>query len=232
MSEPVFHPDDHERIVEEIGRELDSIAADSTIPAPLGFSDRVMLAVAQEPLPQPARAFGTALLAGQVRAAAAAVGDAWRVVIGGSTPLSVRGQALALVLLVAIGSLAVAGGAAVGAMDLLAQDPPAPLPAPTTLFPSPAAPTAMPSLSPDPNPNPGPPQGIVDPSPTAANPGSTATPRATARTRTPSPTATGTDDHGGSDSGKGGSGSGSGPGATETPSPTATPSDDHGGGDG
>jgi len=44
---------------------------------------------------------------------------AGRVVLGGSAPARVRAQAFALVVVVAIASLAVAGGAAVGAIDLL-----------------------------------------------------------------------------------------------------------------
>jgi hypothetical protein len=215
-----------------MGRELGAIAGDSSIVAPVGFTDRVMLAIAREPLPQPARAFGVALLAGRVRAAAAALGDAWRVAIGGSTPLGVRGQALALVLLVGVGSLAVAGGAAVGAMDLLAQNP-AVTPGPTTPLPSQAPPSAMPSPSPDPSPSPSP-ETTPDASPTAQNPGAVETPRATVRLRTASPTATGTDDHGGgSGSGSGSSGSGSGSGGgVQTPEPSPTESDDHGGSDG
>jgi len=239
MSRPFLPPDDEERLVQEIGRELGGIAGDSGVPAPAGFTDRVMLAVAKEPLPQPARAFGVALLAGRLRAALAALGDAWRVTIGGSTSLGVRGQALAVVMLVAVGAFAVAGGAAMGAMDLLAQNSTAPLPSSTAPVPSDVTPTARPNPSPDPSPSPDASQRpsvetSVEPT-TSENPGSTTTPRATLRPWTPSPTATGTDDHGGSCSGNGGSGSGSGSGggiATPSPTPTATGSDDHGGGDG
>jgi uncharacterized membrane protein YgcG len=228
-----LHPDDEERLSVEMGRELGAIAGDSAIVAPVGFSDRVMIAIAREPLPQPARAFGVALLAGHVRVAIAALGDAWRVAIGGSTPLGIRGQSLALVLVVGIGSLAVAGGAAVGAVDLLAQNP-AVAPSPSTPLLSQPPPSAMPSPSPDPSPSPSSsPESTPDASPTAEHPGAAETPRATLRPRTPSPTATGTDDHGGSGSGSGGSGSGSGSGGgVQTPEPSPTESDDHGGSDG
>jgi hypothetical protein len=236
MSGRFLHPDDEERVSQEMSRVLGAIAGGSAILAPAGFTDRVMSAVALEPLPQPVRAFGVAVGAGRTRSAMSALGDAWRVAVGGATPLGVRGQALALVLVIAIGSLAVVGGAAVGAMDLLAQNPPL-TPSPTVPLLSQPPPSATPSSSPDPSPSPSSsPESTLDASPTAENPGAAETPRATVRPRTPSPTATGTDDHGGgpgSGSGDGGSGSGSGSGSGgQTPTPSPTESDDHGASDG
>jgi hypothetical protein len=238
VSGRILHPDDEERLSQEMSRELGAIAGGSAILAPAGFTDRVMSAVALEPLPQPVRAFGVALGAGRARSAMSALGDAWRVAVGGATPLGVRGQALALVLVIAIGSLVVVGGAAVGAIDLLAQNPPV-TPSPTAPLLSQPPPSATPISSPDPSPSPSPsssPESTPDASPTAENPGAAETPRATVRPRTPSPTATGTDDHGGgpgSGSGDGGSGSGSGSGSGgQTPTPTATGTDEHGGSDG
>ena len=238
MSGPLpIHTADEERVAADMSRELETLAAQSGIRPPLGFADRVMAAVAEEPLPQPARAFRVALVGGRLGAALASVGDAWRVVVGGSTPLGVRAQALALVLVVTIGSLAVAGGAAVGAIDLLTANPPT-TPSPTTplpneLQPSPSpSPNPSPSPSPDRSPNPSPspsPDRSPDGSPTPdANktPALTKTPGATQRPATVTPRPTGTDDHDGS----GGGGDDSG-GGDQTPSPTATGTDDHGGGD-
>jgi uncharacterized membrane protein YgcG len=235
MSGPMpLHPADEDRVVADMTRELDGLAMDSSIQPPAGFADRVMAAVAAEPLPQPVRAFGVALLGGRLQAAVASVGDAWRVTVGGSTPLAVRGQALALVLVVAIGSIAIAGGAAVGAIDLL-NGTQGPLPSSTTPVPSFPAPSPSPSPSSSIEASPSP-----DASPTET-PEPTETPRSTPRT-TPSPT--GTDDHGGGGS-ESGSGSGSGSGGSsgsgndsgsgggdKTPTPTAGGTDDHGGSDG
>jgi hypothetical protein len=210
-----------------MGRELELLAAGVAIVPPIGFADRIMAAVALEPLPQPARAFAVALLAGRVRAAVAAVGDAWRVIGSRSAPLGVRAQALALALILAIGSLAVADGAAIGAIRLLSPTPPGP--SPTTPLPSQAAPSAPPSPSSSPSPSPtsspspspssnanpqetvgGTPSPEVKATPT---PASTDAPSTTQRPRTPSPTAT--DDHQ--------------DGSTPTPNPTGT--DDSGSGD-
>src|SRR4029079_5215089 len=95
-----LHPDEEERFVADMTRELETLGATSSVLPEAGFSDRVMASIGVQPLPQPARAFGVALLAGRVRAAASAVGDAWRVSFGGFAPAFVRAQALALVLLV------------------------------------------------------------------------------------------------------------------------------------
>jgi uncharacterized membrane protein YgcG len=233
VSGPIpIHPDDEERIASSMSRDLEAVAAESAIRPPVGFADRVMAAVAAEPLPQPARAFRVALVAGRFRAATASVADAWRVVVGGSTPLGVRAQALALVLVVAIGSLAVAGGAAVGAIDVLNANhglvPSPTMPPPSQL--SSPQPTPSPSLTPDP--------AFTPEATETTEP--TETPRATQRTGgggavQPTPT----DDHGGGgggggdDSGHDESSSGSGSGGdshTQTPQPTETHEPD--GGDG
>lgn len=217
------HVDDEERVAAEMGRELEDAAAQSGVTPPAGFADRVMAAISHEPLPQPARAFGTALAGRRLGAALASVGDAWRVVVGGSTPFSVRAQALALVLVVTVGSLAVAGGATVGAISLLNASQP-PHPSPT--LPEPSQPPISPSPSPSPSISVAPPTES-GPSPDASEtpdgtdgPGATgnADPGATQRTETATPRTTATDDHGG------GSGGG------QTASPTATETDDHGGG--
>jgi uncharacterized membrane protein YgcG len=231
-----IHVDDEERVATEMARELEDLAGQSGMAPSAAFTDRIMAAVAHEPVPQPARAFGAALAARRMGAAVASIGDAWRVLVGGSTPLAVRAQALALVLVVAVGSLAVAGGVTVGAIDLLNANQP-PHPSPTA--PQPTEPPSSPSPSPSPNPSPSlSPSTTVEPSTDAAptpdatetpggngthggneTPGASEMPGATHRTETATPHPTGTDDHGG-----GGSAGG------ETPSPTAT--EDHGGGSG
>jgi hypothetical protein len=226
MSVMPVHPSDEERFATEMSRQLEALTMTiaSAIKPTEGFADRVMAAIAGEPLPQPVRAFGIALVGGHLRAAAAALGDAWRTISSAPTPIAVRAQALALVLVVLIGSLAVAGGATVGAMGLLSGTPPTPgpsVPPPSLVIPSPS-----PSPAPEPTPSEGPvesstaePSDSPEPTHTA---GTHETAKPTVRPRTATPTAT--DDYGG------GSGSGSG-GGGETPSPTET--DDSGGsGDG
>ncbi len=206
-----IRPADEERLAAEMARELEGIGIAQTVHVSHDFADRVMAAVATEPLPQPVRAFGVALVAGHLRSAAAAIGDAWRVVTSSVVPVGVRAQALALVLVVAVGSLTLAGGATVGAIGLLSPDRATPSPSPVVPSPS-VAPS--PSIGPTPTPSTSAePSETVEPSETAS-PTSTATDPS--RTETPSPT--GTDDHGG------GSGSGSGSsGSTQTPEPAETP---------
>ncbi|MEA2547398.1 MAG: hypothetical protein QOI09_2671, partial [Chloroflexota bacterium] len=155
-AQPPIHPGNEAQVAAAMSTELERLVVEPGMRALEGFADRVMAAVALEPLPQPARAFGVALLGGRLSAAIASIGDAWRVVLGGSTPLGVRAQSLALVLVLAIGSAAIASGAAVGAMGLLSQSPtvtPAPAtPLPSTISPSPSAsPSPAPSESPSPS---------------------------------------------------------------------------------
>ena len=95
-----------------IARDLEAIAERDDAPT-VGFSDKVMAAIAAEPTPKPTSVFGAALRAGRFGTAVAAVGDAWRVAFGGGRPFAVRGQALALVLVVLIGVLGLGGGAAI-----------------------------------------------------------------------------------------------------------------------
>jgi hypothetical protein len=223
-----LHSADEERIVMEMARELDALGAGSSIRLPAGFTDRVMVAVASEALPHPMRAFGAALVTRRAGAALASIGDAWRVSAGRSVPMAVRAQALALVLVVMLGSLAVAGGAAAGAFGLLSPQPfvspGATAPIPSEAPPS-TAPTASTSPSPDPSPSAAP---SPDPSPTAdvgGSPKPAATPRATDRPRTATPRPTGSDDReDGSGSDGSGRGDGSG-GGDHTPSPNPTESD-------
>src|SRR5262245_36211724 len=101
---------DDEWTADAMARELEGLAVTSRVAPGMDFADRVMAAVAVQPLPQPVRAFGVALAAGRLRAAVAALGDAWRVTTTGVAPAFVRAQALALVLLIGLLSLGVAGG--------------------------------------------------------------------------------------------------------------------------
>ena len=128
-----------------IARDLEAIAERDDAPT-VGFSDKVMAAIVAEPTPKPTRVFGAALRAGRFGTAVAAIGDAWRVAFGGGRPFAVRGQALALVLVVLIGVLGLGGGAAVGASRLLNPDVvPSPSPAPSVPAPSPSpAPSLVP----------------------------------------------------------------------------------------
>ena len=121
-----------------IARDLEAIAERDDAPT-VGFSDKVMAAIVAEPTPKPTRVFGAALRAGRLGTAVGAIGDAWRVAFGGGRPFAVRGQALALVLVVLIGVLGLGGGAAVGASRLLNPDVvPSPSPAPSVPAPSPS----------------------------------------------------------------------------------------------
>jgi hypothetical protein len=180
-----------------VARELDALM---TAPAPspsLGFTSRVMAAVAAEPAPEPVMAFAQALVGGRFTAMAAAVRDAWRVAASAGRPTPVRAQAFALVLLVVLSFGSVAGIAA-GAVGLLDSGPrnPAPLPTrPAVLLPRPSArPPAQvpPSTSSTPSASPKP-AGSAAPT---ARP--TTRPVATPR-RTASPRPTETDQPDGSD---------------------------------
>jgi hypothetical protein len=224
---PFTLPDDEDRLVDEMTRELEGLAASSNVVAAPEFPDRVMATVATQPLPQPVRAFGLALGAGRLRAAAAAIGDSWRVITSGFVPASVRAQALALVLAVSVLSLGVVGGTAAAAAGLLA---PQPSTAPT--IPQPSVPLP-PSLAPLPTPgDTAEPTDSAQPSETP-EPSERATSEPTEHAHSASPAGTGTDNHGGGSgsgtgSGSGGRsesaspGSGDHGGATETPEPTET----------
>ena len=210
---PPFDAADEDRIVADMTRELELMTSGTPVSPGEDFADRIMAAVHDEPLPQPVRAFGLALVAGRLRAAGSAIGDSWRVATSGFAPAAVRAQALALVLVVVVGGVALAGGATVGAITLLTPNVPvAPSPSPSpTVAPTPSSsPSDEPSATTSPTPT-----DTTEPTATDDHGG-----------RSPRPTATGTDDHGG---GSGGGGPGSG-GSDHTAEPTKT--DDHGGGGG
>jgi hypothetical protein len=191
-----IHPGDEERVAAEMGRELEELGDVPGLHALPGFTDRVMAAIADEPVPQPAIALRVALRRGRLGQALAAMGDAWRVAFGGPRPFAVRAQALALVLVLAIVTLGAGGAAVVGASRLLGLDGPRP----SAVEPSPIV-SPPPSLRPSPSPSPS-----ISPSPSL---GPTPTPTENEPTETPE----GSDDHGGGGGPGSGSGSGSGPGS-------------------
>ncbi len=219
-----LHQSDEERLGATMARDLESMTMTSAIQPSEGFADRVMLAIAAEPLPQPVRAFGIAFFGGHLRAAGSAIGDAWRVVSSGPAPLVVRAQALALVLVVLLGSLTLVGGATVGGFNLLAGPgtPPASGPPPSLLRPSPSQEPSViqtPSQTPEQSNEPSDGPDASDTSePQETN-------HETARPRTATPTETNHDGggggSGGGDSGAGSGDSGSG-GGDHTPSPSQT----------
>ena len=105
-----------------LARDLEAIAARDGIGAPADFTDRVMGAIAAEPVPAPAIAAGHALRHGALATFLVSVRDAFRVTASGGFPVAVRAQAFALVLLVA-GVTAGSGYAAAGALGLLGDRP-------------------------------------------------------------------------------------------------------------
>jgi uncharacterized membrane protein YgcG len=202
-------------------RDLEALAASDGIRPTDGFDDRVMAAIALEPIPRAIVIGGNAVRGTGVAGFLYAVRNAWRVGSTGDRPFAVRAQALAFVfvVLVAAGSLAGAGVIAVaGLFD--GNNTPAPTPQ--------AVPTALPTPNMQTTPSPSP---SADPTETAqptetAEPTETPDPGQTARpTRTPRPAETPqpTDDHGGGGGpgpdggGSGGGGGGSGPDGSSSP---------------
>ena len=191
-----------------LARDLEGIAVRDGIVPSAGFADRVMGAVALEPVPAPAIAAGSALRHAALFGFLVSIRDAFRVSFSGGFPVAVRAQAFALVLLV-VGITAGSGYAAAGAIGLLGDRS---SPSPSVEVPTQPAPTPEPTASPRPTvegPSPSP-SITVEPSDSAEPSDS---PEAT---EDPSETPEATDDHGG-DTGSSGGGGG---GGTRTPSPT------------
>ena len=162
-------------------RDLESYAATGLAAPTVGFEDRVMAAIADEPMPH---RVGRGFLA--------TVRDAWAVAFGPGRPVALRAQAFAMLLALAVAVGSVGSVAVVGAARLFGDQGPVP---PTVPSPSPT-PTPSPSLvSPSPSPS-------LRPSPT---PSPSASP---VETETAEPS--GTDDHGGGGSGNSGPGGGGG----------------------
>jgi uncharacterized membrane protein YgcG len=165
-------------------RDLEAYAATGSTSPSVGFEDRVMAAIAGEPMPRPS---GGGFVA--------TVRDAWAIAFGQGRPIALRAQAFAMLLALGLAVGSVGTVAVVGAARLLGQPatPPPTVPSPSAV-PSPSVvPSPSPSVSPTPSPT-----IVASPS---ASPDQSAEP-------------SGTDDHGGGGgSGSGserGSGSGSG----------------------
>lgn len=199
-----------------VARELEALASATGIRPTEGFEDRVMQAVATEPVPRVVVRPASAVRGGRPAAFLLALRDAWGVATTGGRPIAIRAQALAFValLLLAVGSLTTAGVVTVGGLLTHGSQAPSLQPAPTAI-PTPAGPDATPSDDPSVSPEP-----TLEPGPTTS-PEDTATPAPTPRptpddtprpTRTPRPTDR--------------------PRATPTPDPTETPDSQHGGGGG
>ena len=99
-----------------------------------GFVDRVMAAIAAEPMPRGTFLAGSTGLLHDVLAPVIAVAEAWRVSMTRGRPLLIRAQAFALVLAVAFAVGSAGALAAIGAGQWLAaerHDGPAVVPTPT-----------------------------------------------------------------------------------------------------
>jgi hypothetical protein len=124
-----------------IARDLEGVSARGGVRPSAGFADRVMGAVATEPVPAPVIAAGSALRHGAALGFLASIRDSFRVAFGNGFPVVVRAQAFALVLLVT-GVVAGSGLATAGAVGLFDDRG---SPSPSVAFPSPSdVPTATP----------------------------------------------------------------------------------------
>jgi uncharacterized membrane protein YgcG len=203
-------------------RDLEALAASEGIRPTEGFDDRVMAAIALEPIPRAVVTGGNVARGTAAGAFLYAVRNAWRVGSTGGRPFAVRAQALAFVFVVVLAAGSLAGAGVITVAGLFkGNNGPAPTPQ--------AVPTALPTpIQATPSPSPS-----VEPTETAqptetAEPTETPDPGQTVRpTRTPRPTQTpsGTDDHGGGGGpgpdggGSGGGGGGGGPGPDGTSAP-------------
>jgi hypothetical protein len=175
-------------------RELEAAAMAADVRPSAGFSTRVMAAVAAEPLPGPVTALGWAARRGRLRAAAAALADAWRLAWSGGRPLAARAQALAVVVVLVLTAASVSGLAVAGVAGMLRQ-PSVTVPSPTEMMPSVAPSDEMSSPSPTP----------PDDASATPDPKEIAEPTATPKRSSPRPTAhptetpEGRDDHDGDD---------------------------------
>ena len=118
----------------QLARDLERYAAVTGREPGADFVDRVMAAVADEPIPSPGVRRWTP--AGIL----AAFGGAWQIAVTGGRPMAIRAQAMALVLIVAIGVAALGTATVVGVGSLLTPDA-SPSPSPS-VEPS-VAPTAV-----------------------------------------------------------------------------------------
>lgn len=131
-------------------RELEWLAASEEVGPGAGFADRVMAAVSREPAPRPLAAAIGATRRRSPIAALSALGDLWRVAFSGGRPFAVRVPAIALVVLLVVGSVG-AGALGAGAFAGLLRRAPDATPALSSSPLAPSPPTE-PSASPSPSP--------------------------------------------------------------------------------
>jgi hypothetical protein len=169
-------------------RELESAAMAADARPSVGFADRILAAVAAEPLPRPMARIGWAVARGRLGALMVALADTWRLAWSGGRPLAARAQALAVVVVLVVAAGAMSGLAVVGVAGLLNR--------PGVTAPSPS--DVAPSIAPSPSPS----NDVIR----TPEPSVTAEPTSTPRRSTPAPptvhpteTPEGTDDHGGKD---------------------------------
>ncbi len=131
-----------------VARILETHATADGIRPTDGFEDRVMAAIATEPVPRLVVRPGAAVRGGWLAAIGLALGDAWAIATTGGRPLAIRAQALGVILAVGILAASVTGFAAVSVGSLLAPQPsptpsiepsasPSPSAAPSSTSPSP-----------------------------------------------------------------------------------------------
>ena len=115
-------------------REMESRSFVGSIVVSDGFADRVMVAIAAEPIPRGTFLAGATGVLHDVLAPFAAIVEAWRVSMTRGRPPIIRAQAFALVLAVAFAVGSAGALAAIGAGRWLAaerHDDPAVIPGPT-----------------------------------------------------------------------------------------------------
>jgi len=219
---------------------LERTAADAPPGATVGFTDRVMSAIAREPSPAPTGFLLPLRRRGLLTGFAESVRQAWAAV-GSGRPAFARAAALGYVLVVAIAGTSVVGAAtfgAAGALGLLGPRETA-KPTPSVVAPPPALPTD-PAPTPSTAPEPSPTLDAVEPTDDrggggeaepsddhGGNSGSGGGGGGDGSSDSGDSGAHETDDHSGSDdsggSDDGSSGGGSDSSATQTPRPTGTP---------
>jgi hypothetical protein len=195
-----------------MARELERLDGGAIRPSD-GFTDRVLNAIADEPLPRPMAVAGLAAREGRLGAMVAALRDTWHVAWSGGRPLAARAQAMAFVLLLVVAVGSVGAVTTVGAINVLFSTSSTPSVGPAPSNPAVVSPSLEPTETPSPSPSP-----VVRPS-TSPDPTKTVKPAPTptdtdqpAHTETPEPNETDEpnetvdpdDDHGGSGSGRGG----------------------------
>jgi hypothetical protein len=197
-----------------MARELERLDGGPIRPSD-GFTDRVLSAIAGEPLPRPMAVAGVAAREGRLGAMVGALRDTWHVAWSGGRPVAARAQAMAFVLLLVLVVGSVGAATTVGAINVLFSTSSTPSVQPAPSDPAVVSPSPEPTETPSPSPAP-----VAAPS-TSPDPTKTAKPAPTptrtdqpAHTETPEPNETDEsketddpdEDHGGSGSGRGGGG--------------------------